>query len=532
MPSPSSISAETAARIEAALDALGIAQAPGFGSLVILDGQVVHRSCRGLANLEYDIPITTSMPFHIASMSKQFAGFALAMVADRGLLDLDADIRTYLPYFPSFDGASISARQLAHHLSGLRDQWGELVLCGWRIDDVISTADCLALIKRMESLNFEPQHGFSYSNTGYTLMGELVLATTGKTLREFCAEELFEPLGMTDTHFHDKHDELVPGRAYSYVPKPDGSFTHAHLMYAVVGATSLHTTLEDLVRWDQNFYDRKVGSDFVFDRMRESGVLADGTQTGYAFGLFHDTYRGQRREHHSGGDAGFRTQGERYPELGLSVYVFANNPSLDPLGIATQLTDAVMDQLGLPEAELPGGGAIDEPARYAGHFINPATGFSVELTHAEDTLTWQGAPLTQLAPDVIAFRKTLRLEFSADVQTVDVSMMAMHPQRLVRYEPVTPTREQLAAYVGTYWSEELGTRYVIELTEDGLVARQREHGTMPLTPSAADSFNGTVPGLLPMAYAMSFDRDADGSVSSVRLTMPRTDNIVAKRVSP
>src|SRR6476619_3626396 len=137
------LTAESVARIEAALDAVTDAQAPGLATVVLLDGQVVHRSCRGLANLEYDVPITSTTTFHIASMSKQFAGFALAMVADRGLLDLDGDVREHLPYVPVL-GARITPRQLAHHTSGLRDQWGSLVLSGWRMDDVITTADVLS----------------------------------------------------------------------------------------------------------------------------------------------------------------------------------------------------------------------------------------------------------------------------------------------------------------------------------------------------------------------------------------------------
>jgi CubicO group peptidase (beta-lactamase class C family) len=529
MTSPRTLSADSADRIETALDALGTEQGPGFASLVVLDGEVAHRSCRGLANLEYGVPITTTTTFHIASMSKQFAGFALATVADRGLLDLDGDIREHLAFVPDL-GARITPRQLAHHTSGLRDQWGELVLCGWRMDDVITTDDILRLVRRMESLNFAPQTGFSYSNTGYTLMAELVRAVDGRSLREFCAQELFEPLGMADTHFHDSHTELVPGRAYSYLPTAEGGHTHAVLSYANVGATSLHTTVEDLVRWGQNFVDRKVGSDAVFALMDESGVLADGTVTGYAFGLMHDTYRGERRVHHAGGDAGFRSQGERFPELGLSVYVLCNNGALDSVGIARQITDVVMDQLDVPPAP-SADGPVQDPARYAGQFINPQTGYTVALSHKDDALLLMGAPLTQREPDVLTLRSSMTLRFSDDADAVDITMTAMEPQRMRRFEPLTPSAEELAELVGTYWSEELQTRYVVETVDGSFVLTQREHGSMPLTPTTKDCFLVTTPGFLAMAVAVAFDRDSQGAVTGFRLSMPRTSNIEVKRTA-
>ena len=163
------LSAESVARVESVLDAFADPGAPGAAAAVVLDGAVVHTSSRGLADLEHGAPITPATTFHIASMSKQLTAFALATVADRGLLDLDADVREHLPQVPDL-GFRITPRQLAHHTSGLRDQWGELVLAGWRMDDVITTADVLSLVSRMESLNFAPGTGFSYSNTGYTLM--------------------------------------------------------------------------------------------------------------------------------------------------------------------------------------------------------------------------------------------------------------------------------------------------------------------------------------------------------------------------
>lgn len=526
-----SLSTESIERIEAVLSAaVPVTDGPGLASIVMLDGEIVHSSCRGVANLEQPTPITPQTTFHIASMSKQFAAFALALLAERGQLDLDGDLRGLLPYVPDL-GARITPRQLAHHTSGLRDQWGMLLLSGWRIDDVITTDDVIGVIERTRALNFAPQTGFSYSNAGYTLMGEIVRAVDGRSLREFCAQEIFEPLGMTSTHFHDNYREVVPGRTYSYLPLPDGGFQHSVLSYSVVGATSLHTTVEDLALWDRNFESRAIGSDSTWEVMHSSGVLLDGTATGYSFGLMHDQVRGHRRVHHSGGDAGFRTQGERYPELGLSVYVLCNLGTLQPTALSRQLADIVMDEVGVEPAVAAVASAISQPQRYAGSFINPHTGYTLEIALNDDGVPCiMGAPLAETAPDELALATSVSLRFSGAGDLADavaVTMTAMAPQRLERYEPVAVSPDELAEYEGSFWSDEVEALYRVRIVDGSLVLVQRKLERMTLTPSTRDSFRATTS--LGWSFAVVFDRDASGAISGLRLSMPRIDNVSLRR---
>src|SRR5262249_26166138 len=154
--------------------------------------------------------------------------------------------------------------------------WNLLVLAGWRMEDVITAQDILELVKRQKELNFEPGKEFLYCNTGYTLLALVVQRVTGQSLREFAQARLFEPLGMTNTHFHDDHRMIVKNRAYSYSPKRGGGYENSPLEYANVGATSLFTTVEDLARWDQNFYDGRVGGSAVLADMLTKGKLNDG----------------------------------------------------------------------------------------------------------------------------------------------------------------------------------------------------------------------------------------------------------------
>ena len=128
---------------------------PGAALAVTRDGEVIYKQGYGTANLEYDIPITATTIFDIASVSKQFAGFAIATLSHEGKLSIDDDIRMYLPDMPDF-GNTITIRHLLHHTSGLRDWVQSLVIAGVGMEDVISFKHILKMARYQKALNFEP----------------------------------------------------------------------------------------------------------------------------------------------------------------------------------------------------------------------------------------------------------------------------------------------------------------------------------------------------------------------------------------
>jgi hypothetical protein len=154
---------------------------PGAALAVARGGAIVYEQGYGLAQLEYEVPITPTTVFHVASVSKQFTAFAVTMLADAGKLSLDDDIRIHLPEVPDF-GDTITIRHLIHHTSGLRDQWVLLAIAGWRLDDVITRDQIMRLVRRQRELNFTPGDEILYCNTGYTLLAEIVERVTGEHL--------------------------------------------------------------------------------------------------------------------------------------------------------------------------------------------------------------------------------------------------------------------------------------------------------------------------------------------------------------
>lgn len=321
----------------------------------------------GQANLEYEIPVTGHTPFHIASVSKQFAGYAIAALHDAGKLSLDDDIRQYLPELKI--GKRISIKQMLNHTSGIRDQWVVAAVAGWRMDDVITQEQLLRLIFNQEALNFNPGDVYRYSNSNYTLAAEIVRRITGKTLREWTTAEIFKPLGMSRTFFYDDHEEILPGRAYSYDDR-SGTVKKSVLSFANSGATSLFTTVHDFVKWMPNFSHPSVGNPRIFELLCTPGKLNDSTSSTYGLGVAMGTYKDKPTINHSGVDAGYRSFMLYFPAQELGIIVLSNQASCNTVRLAQRVADILLD---LPPEE-------DVKAFSPKPSAKPYDGLSYELT--------------------------------------------------------------------------------------------------------------------------------------------------------
>ena len=313
---------------------------PGCAIAIIQNGIPVFQKGYGMANLEYDIPVTPNTIFHIASESKQFTAFCILLLEKQGKLSVEDDIRKYLDFVPDF-GYKITIHHLILHTSGLRDQWQLLANAGWQLDDVITQEHVIKLVSQQKALNFPPGDEFLYCNTGYTLLAEIIKKVSGLSLRQFADQNIFKPLGMDHSHFNDDYREIVPNRAYSYFPKGNG-FQNAVLSYSIVGATSLLTTVLDEVKWLDNLETGKVGGKELVEKMKETGKLNDGRKLNYAYALSINKFNGWEQIGHGGGDAGFRTYACRFPEKKLGIVVFSNSSMADPAYLVRQVASILI----------------------------------------------------------------------------------------------------------------------------------------------------------------------------------------------
>jgi CubicO group peptidase (beta-lactamase class C family) len=394
---------------------------PGCALSVLDDGRAVYTRGYGSANLDYDTPITSRTVFYLASVSKQFTAAAVALAAEQGHLSLDDDARSWFPELPDY-GATIRVRHLVHHTSGLRDYLALMSLAGMPYGNVWTDGEILDLIARQRGLNFAPGEEYLYSNSGYFLLSELVRRATGKSLREYTTRELFEPLGMRTTWFHDDAGQIVKDRAVAYAPDGDG-FRISHLFnFDKVGSGGLYSTVEDLARWDANAYGSRIGGPAFLETLHTRGVLSSGDTLSYAFGLQLGEYRGLPTVEHGGTMMGFRTVQLRFPEERTSVVVLCNLGTIDPSELARAVADVVLaDRLGptpvLAEQDdaptageaAPAGRPAAEPVAYAGRYFSDELGVEYEIEAEGDRLLLV-RPRTVPAELVPSGEDTFRLE--------------------------------------------------------------------------------------------------------------------------
>jgi CubicO group peptidase (beta-lactamase class C family) len=297
---------QTAVRIDSVFAPFAGTDRPGCSIAVSQNGNQVYAKGYGMSDLQYGLAIEPSSIFHVASVSKQFAAFAVALLAEDGKLSLDDEVRKYVPELPDL-GKRITIRHLIYHTSGIRDQWELLGMAGWRYGhDLFTQDDVLEILKRQRALNFDPGEQWMYSNSGYSLIAMIVKRVSGKSLREFSDERIFKPLGMTNTHVHDDHQMIVPNRTSAYENGPNGEWRISIPTFDTHGATTLFTTAGDLLKWEQNFVTGTVGSRALLAEAERSAKLNNGKDTNYGFGIQLETYRGAPVRGHGGADAGYR----------------------------------------------------------------------------------------------------------------------------------------------------------------------------------------------------------------------------------
>ena len=333
------------------------AETPGCAVGVAQAGRPVLQKAYGRANLEHDVPNRADTIFEAGSVSKQFTAAAVLLLARDGKLSLDDPARKYVPELPDY-GAPLTIRQMLQHTSGLRD-WGELAaIAGWPRTTRVHTHDhVLDIARRQKALNFPSGTQYSYSNTGYNLSVIIVSRVSGKSFADFSRERIFEPLGMTRTSWRDDHQRIVKDRAMAYSPSGSGYETEMPFE-DVHGNGGLLTTVGDLLKWNDNFVQVKVGDEAFVKLQQEPGKFNDGKPHGYAMGLSVGKYQDTVEVGHSGSTAGYRAHLTRFPERQLSVAVLCNVSSAN----ATQYARAVADiYLQVPTTTQPSDGSSRRP---------------------------------------------------------------------------------------------------------------------------------------------------------------------------
>jgi CubicO group peptidase (beta-lactamase class C family) len=510
---------------------------PGAAIAIIQEGRIIYERGYGMANLEHAVPITGDTVFRIGSTSKQFTAACVAILALDGKLDLDADIRKYLPEMPEYE-KPITVRHLLHHTSGVRDYLVLHELAGTSDFGFYTPEESLELVAHQQNLNFLPGEEHLYSNSGYLLLGFIVKRVSGKSLNEFAQEHIFKPLGMKATLFLDDHTRIVKNRADGHSPSR-GDFRIDNTSLDHVGDGGVFTTVEDLFLWDQAFYNFKLGKELM-DLIQTTGRLNNGEEMTYAFGLDVDEYRGLRRVSHGGAFVGFRADMVRFPEQRFSVICLSNLSTFNPSKLCMDIANIYLESEFAPlekAEERTETAAISLPLaeleEKTGNYKEEKTGDWYILTIGEGKLSvyWGGRRFLFVPVSPTHFvgedpPVPIEIEFMPDEEGKlnKAKLKVSGKERVLsKSHPVAPlSPSQMQQYVGDYYSEEISTAYRLEVMDGKLYFAHKYALRGNFRLMAPDQF--TVRWL-----KLDFIRDAQRQIQGFLLGAGRVKNMKFKK---
>lgn len=323
-------------------------KAPGFAYIASFDRGVTYKGAVGLASIEKNLPITTKTVFNIASVSKQFTAFSILLLEQEGRLSLDDSIVKFVPSIGAY-AEPVTLRHLIHHTGGLVDYMELAEAENIKFTDILTVEESLKHLKNHQIARFPIGTNFEYSNTGYFLLSLVVEKVSGKSLRQFAKERIFDPLHMKDTTIVDCYPTAI-SIARGYSKNKQGTYKIYESPWEHTGDGAVHTTVEDLVRWGENLTTGIVGGEELVKRISEIGPKISPTgetiidNEDYAFGLRLGEDFNCRYLEHSGSWAGYRSHFMRFPKEYLSVAVLSNYDEFDSKKYANKIAEIVLEK--------------------------------------------------------------------------------------------------------------------------------------------------------------------------------------------
>ncbi|MCU4804843.1 beta-lactamase family protein [Bacillus cereus] len=323
-------------------------KSPGFAYIASFDSGVTYKGVIGLASIEKNQPITTKSIFNIASVSKQLTTFSILLLEQERKLSLEDSIVKFVPSIGAHV-EPVTLKHLIHHTGGLVDYMELAEAANIKYTDTLTVKESLEHLKSHQITKFPVGTKFEYSNTGYFLLSLVVEKVSGKSLRQFAKERIFDPLHMKDTTIVDCYPTTI-SIASGYSRNEQGTYKIYESPWEHTGDGAVHTTVEDLVKWGENLTTGTVGGKNLVKRMSEIGPKISSTgdtiidNEDYAFGLRHVEGFNCRYLEHSGSWAGYRSHSMRFPKEYLYVVVLSNYDEFDSKKYANEIAGIVLEK--------------------------------------------------------------------------------------------------------------------------------------------------------------------------------------------
>ena len=527
---------------------------PGIAIGVVKDGKLIFCRGYGVADLEHDIMIDENTVFHGCSITKQFTAACIAMLIEEGKLSLDMDAAYFFPQLKNH-GEKVTLYNLLYMTNGMPDVYSTAnFVCGIREDEGITLDEFWRYAAACDWNFFKPGDRWSYGNTGYFLLGQIIEAVTGTTLSQYADEHIFKPLGMNNTFIRDDHTKIIKNRAAGYSNYDHVHFNDCYKRYTsrtdtlcnnyesveVGGAGQIWTTVKDFLLWDKNFYNNILGkgSKEFIKFLTTSGLLNNGKECGYGCGLFIGDFHGNKLVQHGGSAGGYSAYYVQLPEKNSSVIVLGNhtdfyseyvNPENGLVINILKLLAGVQDKGKTEENK----GAQEERILEIKHDFNLCGQYLDEVSssilrinkkdesyYAEDSLGnsnkifYCGENIFKSADEKKKYIIVQNIE--QNIEYIKYEDEGNHKEFYPFYRKETD-ESRLKAYEGSYYCEKLGVSYNVKIHDGKLFLKNENlhnnaldlYYTLAVNDSFICDYNCYVGD-----YCITFKRDLNNEITS------------------
>ncbi|MEL6615352.1 MAG: serine hydrolase [Bacteroidota bacterium] len=514
---------------------------PGAIVAVAQRGELVFAKPFGMANLTHGVAYTLDTPTNIGSTSKQFTAFAIGLLAERGELSMDDDVRTHIPELPDL-GETITLRHLMTHTSGYREFLNALAMGGVS-PETIQRREIIELLQRQPELQNVPGEEWNYNNSAFGLLATVVERVSGEGFPAWMRENVFLPLGMENTYVRESPTTVIPGRAAGYIPAEGGGWQEVPDLGGAMGAGGMYSTAPDLAKWMDNYRTARLGGEGLIREMTTPYVLASGDTTEYGLGLFIDEMRGQPRWQHGGADMAHRSAFEYLPEVEMGLIVLSNSPAVP--NSDGRIAEAFLgDHLEPEEDDAPeapaedfdpesfdpetfdayaGRYSMDEMPTFVLTFRRDGERYLIQPTGQPESEVFPIAP-NQFESRIVDANVVFHVEDDGTVSTITLNQNGAHPG--TRLDDEVAEAGPLADYTGRFFSEELEVFYTISETDGELhLMHRRMEEPVGLEHNSGDGFTGGFP-----IATLDFERDDAGQVTGFHAGNGRTRGVWFEKV--
>lgn len=509
---------------------------PGGSIMVMQNNEIIFHEWFGMANLSHAIPFGPETRHNIGSTSKQFTGFAIALLASQGKLSLDDDIRTHIPELPDF-GEVVTIRHMLSHTSGYREYLNLLAMTGMDLGAPIKPGKVIEIVQRQPELQNVPGAEFNYNNTSFWLMTVVVQRVTDVPFDKWMRDHVFEPLDMKNTMVRRNPGQVVTNRSVGYGPEIDGEYLEISDIHGAMGAGGMYTTMDDLANWIRNMHAPKPEHKAAFEALLSPNSLNNGESTNYGLGIFISDYKGLTNINHGGADIAHRSMLMYFPEINAAVVTQSNLASFDG-SITRKVVDLFFAEQLAQEAAETETSSNEEPAEFVynssdfekltgryGLVVMPS--FILTFSRDGDRIFTQatGQPAIDIKATsdstftLVGVDAALTFHRNAD-GTADSLTLHQNGQHVAKKIRWTPSSEELTAYEGQYYSDEIETFYTLALVDGELVMQNYFIADIKLSAAEKDEFSAGFP------FAnLEFVRDESGEITGFKASNGRARDV-------